>query len=143
MGGRMWTKATPAIDMLNFEIEAYRQQGVADPFAACSGLVWWRDFLQQAPAATAEDLRLRYEQELTVSERPNHWARGLLTNQGHLLYQEFRQTMIGALPDGELAHMVCDDYPFTEAEKQTFKRRIAGRFQRHPNYSRIAVIVDG
>lgn len=139
----MWTKATPAIDMFNFEIDAYRRQGIANPFSGCNGLVWWREFLRQSPMATAEDLRLRYELELTISERPNHWARGLLTNQGDLLYGEFRQTMIDALPDGVLAHMVCDDFPFTEEEKQGFKERIRGRFSRHPNYFRIEAITDG
>lgn len=139
----MWTKATPAIDMFNFEIDAYRRQGIADPFSGCNGLVWWREFLQREPKATAEDLRLSYEAELATGERPQYWAQGLLTNQGHLLYQEFRQTMIDALPDGVLAHMVCDDFPFTEEEKQGFKERIRGRFSRHPNYFRIEAITDG
>lgn len=139
----MWTRDTPASDMLRFEIEAYREQGIVDPAAACRGIVWWIDRLAAQPDMTAEQLRLLYEAELRAGTASPDWARGLLTNQGHLLHAAFRATMIAALPDGTLAHMVCDGYPFTEAEKQTFKERIKGRFQRHPNYSRIAAIVDG
>jgi hypothetical protein len=139
----MWTKATLAIDMLKFEIEAYRQQGVTDPFAACGGLVWWRALLRDEPALSAEDLRLRYEAELPRNGRAREWARGLLTNQGHLLYPAFRATLIAGLSDGTLAHMVCEGFAFTAQESGAVKDRIRGRFSRHPNYQRIRDIVDG
>lgn len=129
--------------MLRFEIEAYRAQGIDDPAAACRGIVWWIDRITARPDMTAEQLRLLYEAELRAGTASRDWARGLLTNQGHLLHAAFRATMIAALPDGALAHMVCDDFPFTDAEKQGFKERIKGRFQRHPRYSRIVEIAGG
>jgi len=138
-----WTKETLASDMLDFEVEAHRQQGVADPFPVCAGLVWWRQLLAAEPTLSAEDLRLRYEDELSRNSRAGEWARGLLTNQGHLLYPEFRATLIAALPDGMLAHMICEGMVFTELEKSGFGTRIKGRFTRHPGYQRIKDIVDG
>lgn len=139
----MWTPDTPASEMLRFEVDAYKAQGIADPAASCRGIVWWMDRLKTQPEMTAEQLRLLYEAELCAGTASPDWARGLLTNQGHLLHPAFRATMIAALPDGALAHMVCEDFPFTDAEKQSFKERIRGRFQRHPNYGRIAAITDG
>lgn len=139
----MWSKNTLSSEMLAFEITAQQAQGVADPAGGCSGIVWWARQVEAQPGMSAEDLRQLYEGACRASEAPRGWARGLLENQGHLLYQEFRQTMIDALPDGALAHMVCDDYPFTGEERQEFKERIRGRFKAHPNYHRIKAIVDG
>lgn len=138
-----WTKTTPATDMFDFEVETYRRQGVVDPFADCAGLVWWRGVVQGAPGLSAEELRLLYEAELARNARAGEWARGLLTNQGHLLYPEFRATLIAGLPDGTLAHMVCEGIEFSAQEASGFKGRIKGRFSRHPNYQRIKDIVDG
>jgi hypothetical protein len=120
----MYTEQSLVSELVEEECRVLSEKALAsgeqgyDPKESCSGIRWLFGLVELDPNITLEKMLGYWEDACDKDPKCRAWGCGLLSNQGHRLYPDFRERAFRRLSPSQCILIMERGLAFTEREKK-------------------------